>query len=423
MTEPPPTAQPRRSGRRPLWLAGAAALVTLLSIVGLYSRQAREATVDQSASAPNGLFLASQAEGTTLASVGRAAGLPAPCTAWLLDTGGSAADPAFAVTAAPCVGVTGSAAVRWDEPVEGATLVLHAFAPMTSTVEPDLVTVRITEVAWASARWTNLAVVGLGATVGQLVDRGIRPIRVAAVPAPGTKVLVAGVPVDGVAQDQRYLRGATCTVADSTDLLEGPWVWRDVLGSDCGGTLGGSAGSPALDVAGDAVAMVVSTTIAMPEAPDCARGRPCEVRAGAVQPPRADTTYLVGVAGLAGCFRDGALSLGTGCPLEDPTGVAPAAALTPVAAPGSTVAVRLDPRLAAPRVVADRVGPLATLDCTRPAGWSRPVPARRWALDVTLPEQEGWTLACVGSAQQPTPVVLRAAASTSGAPVGQEPSR
>ncbi|MCU0300519.1 MAG: hypothetical protein MUF35_02805, partial [Candidatus Nanopelagicales bacterium] len=79
------------------------------------------------------------------------------------------------------------------------------------------------------------------------------------------------------------------------------------------------------------------------------------------------------------------------------------------APPGSTVEVRLDPARPAPDAVSSVQGSVGSLTCSDPTGWSEPVPGEGWQLDLALPREPGWALACVGSPGQATPVLVRAA--------------
>lgn len=303
-----------------MWLAALAAAVTFLSILGLWANQRADQAAADSASSPAGLFLESQAKGTPLVSVGRTSGLARPCTAWLIDTGGTASNSAYAVTAGRCVGIDDADTALAGEPVTGATVEFNAFAPVTTAVQPHLVLAPADEIAWASVQGTDLAVLRLGVTQGELAAQGVAPIPAVATPAQGTEVLVAGVPVEEIPSNERYLRGTRCTVGVTTDVREGPWLLADARASNCSGTLDGSWGSPAFNPAGEAVAMVSTTTIgAAADSPDCEGGRPCEVRAGTVTVVQPDTTYLVAVDALNGCFADGTFTPGGDCRLGDAT--------------------------------------------------------------------------------------------------------
>jgi hypothetical protein len=390
-------------------MAVLAALVTAVAVGGIWLNQRSEEASLGDPETPGGLFLASQAAGTPLAAAGRTRGLAGPCTAWLLDVGAGQDSPAFAVTAGRCVGVTDSATVLSGEPVAGATVEFNAFARVTSSGELSLVPAEVEQVVWASARWTDLALLRLGASYRQLADSGIRPISPTAAPAEGTELLVASVPVRDVPADEQFLRGSRCVAGQPTDVVESGLLWRDLRATDCDGILTGSHGAPVFNEAGEAVAMVASTTIAGGDGPPCSEGLPCEVRDGDVQPVRADTTYVLPVEGLADCIADAELTLADGCPLEDPRSVVVAVAESASGAPGSTVRVDLDPSSSLPEAgVADLSGTLGGVDCFEQSGWSAPTPAAQWSLALALPTEPGWALACVGSPEQPTPVVVEA---------------
>jgi hypothetical protein len=391
------------SAKRPIWLAALAALVTFLSLFGLWNRQQADTAAAAPATVPAGLVMESQAKGTSLTATGRTKGLDQPCTAWLLDVRAGTGSDAYAVTTGRCVGITDSMTVLAGEPVKGARVDFNAFASLTTAVQPTPVTAQIEEIAWASSRGTDLAVLRLGVTYGELSERGVSPITVAAAPAPGDEILVAGVPVNGITADQQYLRATKCAVGQPADVIEHVWLWHDRLASNCQGISLGSWGSPAFNPAGEAVAMVTTTSIGAEEGRHCYVGQPCEIRDGQVALVR-DTTYLAPVAGLGKCFPRGTFTLGGGCSLEDPGGVVPASA-EKVAPTGATAEVRINRRLPTADQVSDKQGPLVSTDCADKAGWSPPVTARAWQLDVPL-AQPGWVLVCVGSPAQPTPVII-----------------
>jgi hypothetical protein len=386
-----------------------AAAVTFLAVFGAWQRQKAQEDASNAPTDPAGLFLATQAAGTSLTGAGRTRGTAQPCTAWLLDTGSPSRATAYAVTAGRCVGAIDAVSVISDEPLAGASIDLNDFARVSTSAPPNAVPVAVDRVEWASARWTDLAILRLGTTYGELAAQGIQAIRAGAAPSDGTEILVASVPVEGIPGDQQYLRGSRCTTGRTADVLEDRLLWRDARATDCAGILGGSAGAPVFNQAGEAVALVATTTIGAPEGPDCGPGRACEVRDGGVQPMAADTTYVLPVAGLEACFADGEFTIAGSCPLEDPATVVRASTPSPSGTPGATAPVRLDPTSPAPDAgVADRSGPMGQVDCFDPEGWSTPVAADDWSLDLTLPAS-GWQLACIGSPEQPSPVVVAVA--------------
>mgnify|MGYP007028936495 FL=1 len=131
-----------------MW-AAVAALITFLSIVGLWYRQQADNEAIVSAASAGGLVIESQGKGTSLTAVGRTQGLDQPCTVWLLDVQAGADTDAYAATTGRCAGITDSATVLTGEPLEGASVDFNAFAPLTTAVLPNLVNAPIEEVVWA----------------------------------------------------------------------------------------------------------------------------------------------------------------------------------------------------------------------------------------------------------------------------------
>ena len=417
--------------------------------------------------APAGLFQQAQADGTSLTAVGRTVGLAEACTAWLVDAGAPAEADAYAVTSARCVGQTDPTTVMAGQDLTDASIEFNAFAPLSTAKQAELVKAPIEAVEWASARGTDLAVLRLGATYGELAGGGVRPIDPVAASEKGAEILIAGVPVEGIAPDQQYLRGSRCQVGETSDVLEEGLLAKDAQGSDCAGILGGSAGSPVFNPAGQAVAMVTTTTIGATQTTECALGLPCQVSQDGGISVKENTNYMLPVAALVGCFAKGTFTLGGDCALEDPASVVPARAVASVAKPGSTVEIQLEGELPEEMATTDAIevkqGKLGTVDCRAPEGWLgaaeaaalaaaeagggdvaesasaapsasegagveasadpeaspgagtgdgsgeiAPVPAGLWSYPVILPADEGFTLVCVGSADRPTEVVIKA---------------
>jgi hypothetical protein len=310
-----------------------------------------------------------------------------------------------------------------DQGIDDARVEFNAFATLTTAKQPDLVPAPIEAVEWASVRGGDMAVLRLGTSYGELAERGVRPIDPVAALEKGSQILVAGVPVQGIEPNQQYLRGSRCQVEETSDVLEGGLLWHDSQASDCEGIRGGSWGSPAFNPAGEAVAMVNTTTIGSEGAAGCAPGRPCQVSADGVVSVNEGASYLVPVADLAACFPQGRFTLGGQCPLEDPASVLPAKAVAAVSTPGSMVEVRLDGGLpegfASTADIEVKQGPLGTVDCRAPQEWqgaagadsasADPTAPGQWTYPVVLPPDEGFTLVCIGSAAQPTEIVIKAA--------------
>lgn len=393
----------RRPSRRVVLLALFGVLLLALAGVGVLSHQ-QVISGDRGPAAPGRSLVVSQGAGTSLTGIGALDGLAEPCTAWLLDTGAPATTQAVAVTTGRCAGIPDTGTVLVGESVHGVTVALRALAPDTDADTASPVPVPVEQVLWASGRWQDRALLRLGATYGELAQEGVRAIPVGSAQQ-GDPVLVAGVPVAGIAPEQQVLRGSRCEIGPVVDVLDDGWYWQGTHASDCTGILAGSAGSPVLDAAGRAVGMVVASTVGAADGHDCVADRPCEVRDEAAV-VAGDTTYVTAVDDLAGCLPRGVLVLGGSCPLELPDDAVPATAGRRAAQPGDQVAISV--RAPGRTRVAVRTGAVGTVDCTDPLGWSAPQAARDWAAVVTLPTRPGWTLACVGSAEHATPVLVEA---------------
>ena len=203
----------------------------------------------------------------------------------------------------------------------------------------------------------------------------MRPIDPVAAPEEGAEILIAGVPVEGIAPepavparepmpgrgDLRHPRGRDCSAATPRR-------------RDCAGILDGSQGSPVFNPAGEAVAMVTTTTIGATQKTACALGLPCQVSDDGGISVKEDTSYMLPVAALAGCFPEGGLhASAVAVRLEDPAS-GPAGPCRhggrqagvdggDPARGGAAGGFRLDG--------GDRgeAGQLGTVDCTAPEGW------------------------------------------------------
>lgn len=374
-------------------------MVTFLAVVGLWNRQNAQTRSD-AAEEPGGLFQAVTAEGTALAAVGPVTGLDQACTAWLLDVGAPAQTGAYAATTGTCAGAEDPMSVISRQPTADAAVDFHAFAPATSAGSPEVVRVPVQRIEWASIRGTDLAVLRLAATYGQLADAGIAAIRPTAPPPEGVEVLIAGVPVAGIPDDQQYLRGSRCQAGASTDVLAGPLPWPDAMASECAGILDGSQGSVMFTESGQAVGMVAASTIGAPPGADCTAERPCEVRpGGATVIP--DRSYAVPVGFLTECFDEGRFARNGSCPLEDPGTVVVATADPVAAQPGADVHVQVSAEDAAQSRY--KYGRVAVTDCLATHGWR---PMRTPTRALRMPEQEGLVQVCVGTASQPSGLVI-----------------
>ena len=349
------------------------------------------------------------------ASIGRFSG-PASCTAVLLDTAASGA-AAYALTSAHCVGLNGADEVVVDAPAEGMTVTFTWFVDVT-----DHRPTPVSRITWASMRGTDLALLELATSPGELAALGIRgwrPIAMADLGGAGRTVRMLGVPVGGtggiaIPDAEQYLRMGSCSLdADAVVLNERQWRWPQSLRNDCPEVVPGNSGSALLDSeTGGLLGIVNTTTFGGEQGAECWLGRPCEVTPDG-ETAMADTSYAQPVAGLDRCFRaDGAFALGGDCPLDAGGGAvlsgAPLAvnpAVTPVghgagAAPQTTWATAVGGT--GTTHYRYKIGPLASTTCEDKVGYGAPIPVAQPIADA-LPVTEQRLVLCVIGGPSPTP--------------------
>jgi hypothetical protein len=338
-------------------------------------------------------------------SIGQLQGAASTCTAVLLDTAAPATAPAYAMTSGHCVGISGANEVLLDRDAGGAQV---AFDWFTDVAEHEVVPV--TSVAWATMRGTDLAVLELGATVGELQDlglRGWRPVEAVA-PTGSQDILMLGIPVGApivdIPETERYLRLGQCTQDNEpVRLNERQWLWTASLRNDCPQVLPGNSGSAVLDPAtGGLLGLISTTTYKGEQGAECWLGRPCESgEDGEVSFP--DTSYAQPVAGLAACFAGGGFATGGACPLAagpGPTLEGAPLAVNPSASPPiegmPPVQAAWDTTVGGEGIAQYRwkTGPLGTEDCAAEDGYSAPVSVAQ-AITEPLPTTEQRLLLCV----------------------------
>ncbi len=321
------------------------------------------------------------------------------CTGFLVDTGAPDA-PAIVLTNGHCVGVFDSTTVMVDDSSSPTSVVFNAFVD----TQDQAVQLQAPTVRWATMRGTDLAVLELDETLGDLQARGLRAYRLAPPAEVGARITVIGAPVSGVEPEELFLRRVDCRVLrGATRLLEWRWVWDAAQPNSCRGILGGNSGSPVFDAAGDVVGIINTTTIGAPVGGECDLGRPCEIGPdGPVQ--QADTSYAQPVDGVLDCLVDGRFVLGGACLLEpgDPLMVSQLARYgrspwnwsAEVTAPGF-------------EQVVVKTGPIGRTDCRVADGYGAPqAPA---TFDGPMPDADGTEVLCVAGIGPDGAAVLAAA--------------
>lgn len=174
------------------------------------------------------------------------------CMGSLIDTRndhGQAVGPAYVVTAGHCVSLRNGVIVQ-DQPMK-ARIAFNYFGD-TGDTRREFTTRRA---LWSSMQGSDLALVELDASLQQVLDLGVEPLRLGEPLTAGSAVLVVGEPT-GV---DTGLRLSTCTEQDLPSLIEGNWLWRNLKQNDCKGIDEGASGSPVLDRASNTVVSVVNS--------------------------------------------------------------------------------------------------------------------------------------------------------------------
>lgn len=333
------------------------------------------------------------AEGANEASSGVAqlVGFGSNCTAFLVDLGPPDA-PAHALTNGHCVGIFDATTVLVEFPATEAVLRFRLFADTPDAV----VDVPVTAIAYGSMRATDVAVLELGATRADL--QGLAAYMPGSPRATGDAVSVVGVPSAGIAPEEWFLRGGTCTAGSTGRLVEWEWLWDSAISADCAGIVGGSSGSPmfAADDPTVAIGIVNTTTIGAGPGGSCYLGQPCEITVdGAVEV--AGRTYAMPLAAWAACWAPTFDIANADCPAEQPPVVTVDAPLRAVP-PGATWVATIG-NGGPDRDTLVKVGSASTTDCRDPAGYGEPArgPDPR-PYDAALPSNEGVYVLCAARA-------------------------
>ncbi len=249
------------------------------------------------------LLLNHEGQNQAYSGVGRYAN---KCTAtFLKPTPGeiAPASPAYVLTAGHCAALSGKDDVLIDAAGNGGA----AFNYFTDTRDRQ-VSYRVKRVRWSSMKGTDLAVLELDATYGELIRAGLHPLELSAgPPAASEAITVVGVPAEHVRASEVFLRSVECTQNGAVDLRESVWTFRGFYRNDCSDMFGGSSGSPVLSGStGKVIGVLNTTTIGVTRfGPgfDCALNQPCEITAkGSRSIP--NTSYAAPVSALVGCFSE-----------------------------------------------------------------------------------------------------------------------
>ncbi|WP_437288901.1 trypsin-like peptidase domain-containing protein [Sorangium sp. So ce406] len=332
------------------------------------------------------------------------------CTGFLIKTGDDVDAPAYALTAGRCVKFPLDTPMYFDvsvdEDPEGA--LIFTFNYFNDTPDDELVHAMGIRIAYVTMKGTDLALVELDHTVGELQALGIEPLPLAdAPPAAGEPIELAVVPLQQDGGDyytEPYVRRARCAEGDRRpDVIEHQWHWYDMHVNDCRGMGAGASGGPALDRRGRVFGVFTTHFKSAGRVDPCYLDYPCEVGDGKPERSVEGAGYVADVTAIAGCFdADGRFDLSAaGCALDPGGHDSPSRAPSRVTAP--TLGEPPEPsgwdvRLSS---TADthyryKVGPAASVDCRAAEGYSDPIAIEDQRLaKLPVPAEEGLYALCV----------------------------
>ncbi|WP_194789535.1 trypsin-like peptidase domain-containing protein [Pseudomonas sp. UFMG81] len=174
------------------------------------------------------------------------------CIGSLIDTRseqGETTGPAYVVTAGHCISLHNGIIVQ-DKPME-AKIAFNHFGD-TRDARREFPTRRI---IWSSIQGSDLALVELDASLQQVMDQGIEPMKLGEPVPSGSEVVVVGEPSSA----GTGLRLSACTEQDLPVLKQGLWVWRNLKLNNCPGIADGASGSPVIDRASNRIVSVINT--------------------------------------------------------------------------------------------------------------------------------------------------------------------
>jgi hypothetical protein len=318
---------------------------------------------------------------------------------------------AYLITNGHCAMEWDANKVITDEPVEGWNATFDYF--VDTTEQP--ITVPVARLAYSTMKSRDVAVLELNASVGELVDKGIRPFQIAeSIPDGSFDLSVIGAPATGIPPQIAYLREERCLASGRADLFEFIWHFDDTIRTSCQDIYGGSSGSPVFITdafeRGDRSIIGLINTTNLGALTPCYLGAPCEEGTGGTV-FRPNTSYVTPVIGLDACFNAaGYFDLATeGCPLDDGRqllvtgtpvqGTQPLLTAQDGTQSPATWNATLSGDLPYYRYKTGRAG---EVDCRIDEGYGPPIAmANLNRIDEPLPAEEGSYLLCVLAGESP----------------------
>jgi hypothetical protein len=222
----------------------------------------------------------------------------ADCTAFLLDLKNDAA-PAYMLTSGHCA--QNFSALDTPYTVIQNESVTHKVTFFyTESNQASQKIFIVPTVVYSTMNQTDIAILKLNSTVGELRSQGIEPITIqSSASATNASISVIGTPIG------QFIKQVFCTQGRLTDVTEFSWVWSQLQSNNCLKIYPGMSGSPVYDMnSRQVVGIVNTTTIDMIESVNCYLSSPCEITSQGTR-PIANTSYAVPIEKLHACFVNG----------------------------------------------------------------------------------------------------------------------
>lgn len=161
------------------------------------------------------------------------------CTAcFLKPVAGGLADsaPAYVITGGHCISMQGpSNEVILDRPASNVSVTFGYFID----TQDQQARFNAKRIAYSSMKGTDIAIVELDATYGQVAGKGYRPLEFSrAPPAPGEGILITGIPSSGIPSDQLSGAGRHRAGPGNGHCDRGEWPVRGGAGASGAGQSG-----------------------------------------------------------------------------------------------------------------------------------------------------------------------------------------
>ncbi|VVO32154.1 trypsin-like serine peptidase [Pseudomonas fluorescens] len=217
------------------------------------------------------------------------------CSGALIDTRHTTDEqdsPAYVLTSGHCINLNPNVVV---ENADATGSVIFNF--FKDTIDHTR-SYPVTRINWSTIRGQDISIIQLDRTIGQLINDGVQPLKIATHLPANPDMLIVGAP------QTSHIQRMACPREHSAGIVENPWSWLDQISNRCLDVVSGISGSPVLGRYNNEILAVVGTTTQGSGQSRCSQGAPCEVVDGQVS-KKLNTNYATSAIGLLACFNKG----------------------------------------------------------------------------------------------------------------------